>query len=113
MKNSKVRRLAIGLLILSSLFLFQGNGDEDSCDNCLVTDDTGSLEILNTQPTTTIKIIISKVDVTFLLEPHESKVTRLSEGSYIVTAFIAGFKGQLIDTRTINMKRSIRMVTSF
>ncbi len=110
MKNSKITRLMLGLVILFSFFIFQGSDDHHSggcLDNC-AGDKSGYLTITNHYTTALpIRVNISGTESFTAYITHDAKKQfRLNSGRYTVTAITTPpiGEGQLISSQSVVMR---------
>jgi hypothetical protein len=87
MKNSKLTRLLMGMIILFSIFLFQGTDDLGGCSSCNG-EQGGSLTIINNvfEWDSLFIMISGPTGDAFDLDRLDSKVVYVDEGLYQILA---------------------------
>jgi len=106
MRDPKVYRLVLGLIILFSLFLFQGSDDHHGCTQCEDANLGGSLNVINNSGYNITVLILPDYTVGALMAPNGSKVFYLDEGLYNVLAYqIDGFTPvKVLTVRMVEIK---------
>jgi len=106
MKNSKVIRLALGIVILFGFFIFQGSHDENGCAQCESDELGGELTVINNVLYPEIVLLGVRVlpdGGNKICRPGESVTFYLNKGTYQVITMSMGMYYTVIKILSVNM----------
>lgn len=105
MKNGKISRLTLGLIILFSFFVFQGSDDHHGCTQCEDEILGGALTVINNTGLD-IMVTVQPLGGTAGLAHGGTKVFYLNEGLYQVVAleFFTFVPKNVIGVRMVEIK---------
>ena len=118
MRDPKVYRLVLGLILLSSLFLFQGSKDHGGCTQCEDEYLGGSLTVINDCQGYFLCVYIIPSRSVLLAPPGidelggSSRVFYLDQGVYQVVGKIQG-QNKIAGVRMIEIKLGSNKITTF
>ena len=104
MKGQKFFRLLLGLIILFSIFLFQGSENHEGCAQCEKDSPGGTLRVINNTGTS-IYVYVSPLGGESGIGMGETHIFILNKGLYHVVATLIGpFSGKVVGVRMVDIK---------
>jgi len=107
LKDPKIYRLVLGLIILFSIFLFQGSEDHHGCTQCEENYVNSSEISITNLGDDVISVFLFPLDTQNVISPWKTTTIRVNEGLYHLVAMWGTLK--IIDSRVISVTKGSKV----